>query len=166
MYCIQCASPLDAAAQFCAKCGKPVSSVVRPSVSAIGRPPIVRTAVWMLAITTGLSLLLTVSGYARAGFSTMLQFAPFAIVSAVFFLGAWIAVITMLSQGQSVSRFLAAGLLIWTAGNLLVAFSRIPWAGLMQGTMIWTWIIFGTRAVAVGLLFTAESNSWFSSVRR
>ncbi len=126
----------------------------------------VQTAVWMLAVATALSFLLTLSGYARAGLSTMLQFAPFALVTALLFVGVWVAVILMITRRQSAAKFLATGLIVWTSANLLLAFAGLHWAGLMQGTMILTWIIFAARIIAVGLLFTPESNSWFSSGRR
>ena len=121
----------------------------------------VQAAVWILIATTVLSLLLTLFGYVTIGIGRMLSFSPFTIVLTLFFLGAWIMVVVLVFQRQGLAGFLAAGLLIWAVGNLFLAFSRLHWGGMFQGTMILTWALVAARAVAVFLLFTPESRAWF-----
>lgn len=91
------------------------------------------TSYW--TATTALSVLLTLSGNARAGLSTLLQFAPFALVTTLLFVAIWVAVIVMITRRQGAAKFLAAGLIAWTGANLLLAFPGLHRAGLMRGRL-------------------------------
>ncbi len=119
----------------------------------------------MLLISVGLLLVQTLYAYSRIGFARIVHQAPTAILVTVVFLAAWLAAILYLTQRQGWARFVVGGLLLWSVVTLIIGFSRVHWQGMFQVSMMLTWFFVVVRTVAVGLLFTPESEAWYQGGR-
>jgi hypothetical protein len=122
-------------------------------------PPSVKTAVLLLVVSIGISLLASAALMVRLGVQSYLS-APF-FLRLLFFLALDVTFAVGVWKRQGWARILVAVLLLWAVGNLSV--SLIRYAGSAANVSNFAFPVIGEvlRLIAVVLLFRAESNAWF-----
>jgi hypothetical protein len=119
------------------------------------RPSSVKTAVVLLVVAFGIGLLgdLALISTSRLPSTFWLRALMYLALDVTLIVGAW--------KRQTWARIALAVLLIWVVGNLSFTLIRFGGALSFAWSLGFTLLCEVLRAIAIFLLFRADSNAWF-----